>query len=109
MSGIGMVILVGVAVNNAIVLVNTSNLRMSEGLAPLDAILMASKDRFRPILMTALTTIVGLLPLALGWGDSAALRAPLAISVIGGLLSSTLLVLLVLPSMVLSFKRTSKK
>lgn len=109
MSGIGIVILIGVAVNNAIVLVSTANLRKEEGMETRDAISQAARERFRPILMTALTTIMGLLPLALTWSESAALRAPLAIAVIGGLFSSTVLVLFILPSLMVPFMRKKNK
>jgi len=61
------------------------------------AIEAAGRARFRPILMTTLTTVLGLLPLALGWGAGAELRAPLAIAIVGGLLSATVLTLLVVP------------
>lgn len=100
MSGIGIVILIGVAVNNAIVLVSTVNQRIQNGNSIQEAVILASRTRLRPILMTALTTISGLSPLLLGSSSSSALKEPLAIAVIGGLFSSTLLVLLILPSMI---------
>ena len=68
-------------------------------MGPSDALIAASSDRLRPILMTSATTILGLLPMALGLGEGAELRAPLAITVIGGLLTSTLLTLVVVPVM----------
>jgi HAE1 family hydrophobic/amphiphilic exporter-1 len=98
MSGIGLVILAGISVNNAIVLVTTANQRRDAGEAPDLAISAAAKERLRPILMTTTTTILGLAPLAIGWGEGAELRVPLAIAVMGGLLSSTVLVLIALPS-----------
>jgi hydrophobic/amphiphilic exporter-1 (mainly G- bacteria), HAE1 family len=95
---IGMVMLVGIVVNNAIVLVDFINvLRRDEGM-PLDrAVVEAGRVRLRPILMSTLTTILGLLPLALIPGEGAELRVPLAVPVIGGLVVSTLLTLVVVP------------
>jgi hydrophobic/amphiphilic exporter-1 (mainly G- bacteria), HAE1 family len=95
---IGMVMLVGIVVNNAIVLVDYVNiLRREEGM-PLDqALVEACQVRLRPILMSTITTVLGLLPLALIPGEGAELRVPLAIPVIGGLILSTLLTLLVIP------------
>ena len=97
---IGLIMLAGIVVNNAIVLVDYINhLRRSEGLAKLDAVLRAGTLRFRPILMTTSTTILALLPMALGLGEGAEIRAPMAITVIGGLLISTVLTLVVIPVM----------
>jgi HAE1 family hydrophobic/amphiphilic exporter-1 len=97
MSLIGVVILVGIVVNNAIVMVDYINQRRAEGLTQREAILEAARQRLRPILMTTITTVLGLLPMALGVGSGADLRAPLALTVIGGLSSSTLLTLIVVP------------
>jgi HAE1 family hydrophobic/amphiphilic exporter-1 len=94
---IGMVMLAGIVVNNAIVLIDAINRRRREGLAKGEAILQAALSRMRPILMTSATTILGLLPMALGFGEGAELRSPLAITVIGGLAVATLLTLLVIP------------
>ena len=95
---IGMVMLVGIVVNNAIVLVDYVNvLRREEGYELDEALVVAGRVRLRPILMSTLTTVLGLLPLALIPGGGAELRVPLAIPVIGGLLLSTLLTLLVIP------------
>jgi HAE1 family hydrophobic/amphiphilic exporter-1 len=101
MSGIGLVVLVGVAVSNAIVLVTTANLRRAQGLSPRDAIATAGRERLRPILMTTCTSVLGLMPLAIGWGEAVELRAPLAVAVMGGLVSSTVLTLVSLPSVLL--------
>jgi hydrophobic/amphiphilic exporter-1 (mainly G- bacteria), HAE1 family len=113
MSGIGLVMLVGVAVANAIVLVTTANLRRDQGMEPRLAIATAGRERLRPILMTTATSVLGLLPMAVGWsvhwdfppsivpGESVELRAPLAIAVMGGLFSSTILVLISLPAVLL--------
>ena len=68
-----------------------------DGMPLREAILDAGQRRFRPIMMTSLTTILGLLPLTLGFGESAALRAPMAIAVVGGMVTSTILTLIVIP------------
>jgi HAE1 family hydrophobic/amphiphilic exporter-1 len=97
MSGIGLVILIGIVVNDAIIKVDFINQKRSEGASKRDAILEAGRLRLRPILMTTVTTVLGLLPLAVGWGAGADLRAPLAVAVIGGLISATVLTLIVIP------------
>lgn len=97
MSGIGFVILVGIVVNDAIIKIDFINQRRAEGLGRRAAILEAGRLRLRPIVMTTVTTVLGLTPLALGWGAGADLRAPLAVAVIGGLLSATFLTLIVVP------------
>lgn len=94
---IGVVLLIGIVVNNAIVLIDYGNQCQRRGLHRLAAIQEAAAVRFRPILMTTATTVLGLLPMALGLGQGAELRAPLAITVIGGLLVATLLTLVVIP------------
>jgi len=94
---IGAVMLAGIVVNNAIVLVDAVNQRRRDGMSKREALIAAGSDRLRPILMTSATTILGLLPMALGIGEGAELRAPLAITVIGGLSVATLLTLLVIP------------
>ncbi|MFC1526908.1 efflux RND transporter permease subunit [Candidatus Latescibacterota bacterium] len=95
---IGLIMLAGIVVNNAIVLVDYINhLRRDEGMAKLEAVLRAGELRFRPILMTTSTTVLGLLPMALGLGEGAEIRAPMAITVIGGLLVSTILTLVLIP------------
>ena len=96
---IGLIMLAGIVVNNAIVLVTRVNQLRDDGLERLDALLEAGRARLRPIVMTTLTTVLGLLPLALGLGEGAEMRAPMAITVIGGLLTSTLLTLVVIPVM----------
>jgi hydrophobic/amphiphilic exporter-1 (mainly G- bacteria), HAE1 family len=95
---IGIVMLAGIVVNNAIVLIDTVNqLRRDEGLSLDAALVRAGRLRLRPIVMSTLTTVLGLLPLALFRGEGMELRAPLAIPVIGGLLVATMLTLLVVP------------
>jgi HAE1 family hydrophobic/amphiphilic exporter-1 len=93
----GLVMLVGIVVNNAIVLVDYINLRRREGAPARDAALEAARVRLRPILMTTTTTVLGLLPLAVGWGAGAGLQSPLARVVIGGLLASTFVTLFLIP------------
>jgi HAE1 family hydrophobic/amphiphilic exporter-1 len=97
MSGIGLVILIGIVVNDAIVKVDFINKRRRGGLPLREAIAEAGRLRLRPIVMTTVTTVLGLLPLALGWGAGADLRSPLAVVVIGGLISATFLTLIVVP------------
>jgi HAE1 family hydrophobic/amphiphilic exporter-1 len=94
---IGAVFLVGVVVNNAIVLVDSINQMRRSGLEKLTAIIEASKSRLRPILMTSCTTILGLLPMAIGVGEGAELRAPLGIVVSYGLFFSMILTLFIIP------------
>jgi HAE1 family hydrophobic/amphiphilic exporter-1 len=96
---IGLIMLAGIVVNNAIVLVDLINQLRERGLNRLDAIRDAARLRLRPIMMTTLTTVLGLLPMALGLGEGSELRAPMAVTVIGGLLTSTFLTLLVVPVM----------
>jgi HAE1 family hydrophobic/amphiphilic exporter-1 len=84
-------------VNNAIVLVDLINQLRAQGKERFDAIMEAGSARLRPILMTSLTTALGLVPMAVGFGEGAEVRAPMAITVIGGLLVSTFLTLLVIP------------
>ena len=98
MGYIGVIMLAGIVVNNAIVLVDYINrLRREEGVERREAIVLAGQRRLRPILMTTLTTVLALLPLAMGIGEGAEIRAPMAIAVIGGLVSSTLLTLVFIP------------
>ena len=93
----GCVILIGIVVNNAILIVDQSNRLRAEGEALRDAIREAGRRRLRPILMTALTTILALLPLAIGAGEGGETQAPLGRAVVGGLLFSTLITLVLIP------------
>jgi HAE1 family hydrophobic/amphiphilic exporter-1 len=95
---IGTIFLAGVVVNNAIVLVDAVNRYRRLGLDTTEAIVRAGGVRLRPILMTTLTTVLGLLPMAIGFGEGAELRQPLAIVVSFGLVASTALTLLVIPA-----------
>jgi HAE1 family hydrophobic/amphiphilic exporter-1 len=95
---IGCIMLAGIVVNNAILLVDyTNQLRRKAGMTMTDAIKLAGSRRLRPILMTTLTTVLGLLPLSFGFGEGGEAQAPLARVVIGGLLSSTLITLVLVP------------
>jgi hydrophobic/amphiphilic exporter-1 (mainly G- bacteria), HAE1 family len=94
---IGLIVLVGIVVNNAIVLVDYINRQKEYGLSSYDAIVEGVKDRARPILMTASTTILALVPLALGFGEGSEIQQPLAITVIGGMISATFLTLILIP------------
>jgi HAE1 family hydrophobic/amphiphilic exporter-1 len=95
---IGTIMLVGIVVNNAIVLIDAINRFRRAGVDKKDAVIRACHVRLRPILMTTLTTILALLPMAIAWGEGAELRSPLAITVAWGLALSTLLTLVVIPS-----------
>jgi HAE1 family hydrophobic/amphiphilic exporter-1 len=95
---IGFILLAGIVVNAAIVLIDYANQLRRQGLGKLEALAKAGRIRLRPILMTTATTVFGLLPMALGLGEGAELRTPMALTVIGGMITSTLLTLLVVPA-----------
>jgi HAE1 family hydrophobic/amphiphilic exporter-1 len=94
---LGMIMLAGIVVNNAIVLVDYINTLRRRGMPRDEAIITGGTVRLRPILMTTATTVLGLTPMALGLGDGAEIRTPMAIAVISGLIASTALTLLVIP------------
>lgn len=98
---IGLVVLAGIVVNNAIVLVDAVNRRRRGGEGVVEALLGAAETRLRPILMTTATTVLGLLPMAVGLGAGDELRSPLAVTLIGGLAGATLLTLVVIPCLYL--------
>ena len=104
---IGMIMLAGIVVNNAIVLVDYINTLRRSGMEKIEAIVQAGSVRLRPILMTTMTTVLGLLPMALGLGEGAEIRTPMAITVIAGLSSSTVLTLVVIPVVYSLFDRRS--
>jgi len=109
-SYIGCIMLGGIVVNNAILLVDHTNLLRRRDRLPLrEAIEEAGKRRLRPILMTALTTILAMIPLALGIGEGGEAQAPMARAVIGGLFSSTLITLVVVPTIYTLFEKDSSK
>ena len=95
---IGVIMLAGIVVNNGILLIDYTNQLRQQGMAKKEALIEAGQVRLRPILMTTATTVLGLLPMAFGLGEGSELRTPMALTVIGGLLTSTLLTLLVIPA-----------
>jgi len=95
---IGAILLAGIVVNNAIILVDYTNQLRREGATKLEALRQAGEVRLRPILMTTATTVLGLLPMAVGLGEGSELRSPMALTVIGGLITSTALTLLIIPA-----------
>lgn len=102
---LGMIMLAGIVVNNAIVLVDYINHLRKTGMSKIEAVIQSGKIRLRPILMTTSTTVLGLLPMAIGFGDGAEIRTPMAVTVIIGLLFSTLLTLVVIPTVYTIFSR----
>ena len=95
---IGVIMLAGIVVNNAIILVDYTNRLRRQGAKKIEALRKAGQVRLRPILMTTATTVLGLAPMALGLGEGSELRSPMAITVIGGLITSTALTLLIIPA-----------
>jgi len=98
-SQIGIIMLIGLVTKNGILIVEFANQRKEAGLLKNDAIIDASVSRFRPILMTALSTILGILPIALALGEGSESRVPMGIAVVGGMLVGTLLTLYIIPAM----------
>jgi hydrophobic/amphiphilic exporter-1 (mainly G- bacteria), HAE1 family len=94
---IGLIMLAGIVVNNAIVLIDAINQARERGVERLEAIIEAGRTRLRPILITTVSTVLGLLPMAVGLGEGAEIRRPMAITVIGGILVATFLTLVVIP------------
>jgi len=103
---LGIIMLIGVVVNNAIVLVEYVEILRRRGGALVESIIEAARLRLRPILMTTLTTVVGMSPLALGLGEGAEMLQPLAVCMVFGLLFSMLVSLLLIPSLYLLAHRT---
>jgi HAE1 family hydrophobic/amphiphilic exporter-1 len=93
----GFIILAGIVVKNGIILVDYINHGRKNGLNMVDAIIEAGNVRIRPIIMTTLTTLLGLIPMAFSTGEGSEIRAPLAITVIGGLTISTILTMIIIP------------
>ncbi len=108
MAYIGIIMLAGIAVNDSIIFVDAINQLRREGAPLRAAIIEAGQRRIRPIIMTSLTTILALLPLTLGFGEGAALRSPMALAVIGGLITSTILTLIVIPCVYLVLDQLRK-
>jgi len=95
---LGIILMAGIVVNNGILLIDFTNSMIEKGKSVREAVLQAGIVRYRPILMTALTTVLGLLPLAMGLGEGSKLQSPMAKTVMGGLLAGAFLTLLVIPS-----------
>jgi HAE1 family hydrophobic/amphiphilic exporter-1 len=108
-SGIGVVMLAGIVVNNGIILVDYTNLLRKRGYELLEAVKLAGRMRLRPILMTVLTTILGLIPMAMAIGEGSEMRAPMAKTVIGGLTTSTVFTLVLIPVLYAMFETHRQK
>lgn len=102
---IGLIVLVGIVVNNAIVLIDYINTLRKRGVEKLEAIQQAARVRLRPILITTFTTVLGLLPMAIGMGEGTEIRTPMAVTIIAGLLSATFLTLVLIP---IAYKKFSR-
>jgi HAE1 family hydrophobic/amphiphilic exporter-1 len=96
-AALGAIMLVGIVVKNAIVLVDYINLMRDRGYVLDEAIIESGKSRLRPVLMTALTTILGMLPLALSTGEGSEIWSPMGISIIGGMIFSTIITMIIVP------------
>ncbi len=108
-SQIGLIMLIGLVSKNGILIVEFANQKKAAGLSKTEAIRQAAASRFRPILMTSLATILGIMPLALGLGEGAASRVAMGITVVGGMLFSTLLTLFVVPAIYTYISSETKK
>lgn len=109
MSGMGIIMLIGIVLNNAILLIDRTNQLRNEGFTVQEALVEAGKNRIRPILMTTLTTVGGMLPLALATGGSGNYQAPMATAIIAGLSFATLITLLLIPAVYRIFTRSTVK
>ena len=96
-SQVGVVLLLGLVTKNSILLVEYANQQAERGVDPVEAMIQAGVVRLRPILMTALSTVAGILPIAIGFGAGAESRRPMGVAVVGGMVTSTVLTLLVIP------------
>ena len=108
-SQIGIIMLIGLVTKNGILIVEFANQRKESGMNKMDAIKFAAASRFRPILMTSLATILGILPLALGLGEGAQSRVSMGIAVVGGMVFSTFLTLFVVPAIYSYISSETKK
>ena len=108
MGVIGIIMLAGIAINNSIILVDRIN-QLKQSMSLTDAIIQAGQQRIRPIIMTSLTTILALLPMSFSFGEGASLRSPMAIAVIGGLVTSSLMSLIVIPCVYYVLEQMKRK
>ncbi|MBM3845158.1 MAG: efflux RND transporter permease subunit [Verrucomicrobia bacterium] len=108
-SQVGLVLLIGLVTKNSILLVEYANQRMAAGADAMDAMIEAGRVRLRPILMTAFSTVAGILPIAIGFGAGAESRRPMGVAVVGGMLTSTFLTLFVIPAVYVLFSRFSRR
>ena len=96
---IGAIMLVGIVTKNGIVMVDYMNLLVERGTALSDAVIQGGKSRLRPVLMTSFTTILGMVPMAMGIGEGSEIWQPMGVSVVGGLVASTLITLFIVPAL----------
>jgi multidrug efflux pump subunit AcrB len=108
-SEIGIIVLVGIVTKNGILIVEFANQKMEEGMDALEAAIFAATQRMRPILMTSIATVLGVLPIAVALGAAATSRIPMGVAIIGGLLFSLVLTLFVIPAIYTFFNRKHKK
>jgi len=108
-SYLGLIMLMGIVVKNAIVLVDYTNLLRSRGLSLFDSIVKAGSNRLRPVLMTSLTTFFGMVPMSLSRGEGSEMWRPLGLTMMGGLLVSTLVTLVLIPVIYSIFEARSDK
>jgi multidrug efflux pump subunit AcrB len=108
-SQIGIIVLVGIVTKNGILIVEFANQKMEEGMDATSAAIFAATQRMRPILMTSIATVLGVLPIAVAFGAAATSRIPMGVAIIGGLLFSLVLTLFVIPAIYTFFNRQHKK
>ena len=99
MSAIGSIMLIGIVVKNGIVLVDYINLNRERGMAITTAVINGGKSRLRPVIMTTATTVLGMIPMAIGFGEGAELWQPMGVVIVGGLTVSTLVTLIFIPTL----------
>ncbi len=109
LSFVGMIMMAGIVVSNAILLVDYTNILRKRGLKLHDAVVSAGKTRLRPILMTSFTTMLALVPMALGFGEGGEMYSPLAVAVISGLFISMVLTLIFIPTLYTVFEERLKR
>ena len=108
-SQIGIIVLIGIVTKNGILIVEFANQKMAQGLSVKDAVVEASTQRLRPILMTSLATVLGVLPIAMAFGSASTSRIPMGVAIIGGLIFSLFLTLFVIPAIYTYFKRNKRQ